>query len=54
VIDYKTDSTAGRLDTLVAHYAPQVRHYATFWSRITGAPTRAGLFFVDECREEWV
>ncbi|HVR42992.1 MAG TPA: UvrD-helicase domain-containing protein [Thermoanaerobaculia bacterium] len=54
VIDYKTDSTAGRLDALVEHYAPQVRHYARFWSRITGAPTRAGLFFVDGCRVEWV
>ncbi|MGH9457675.1 MAG: UvrD-helicase domain-containing protein [Thermoanaerobaculia bacterium] len=54
VVDYKTDSTKDRLESLIEYYAPQVRHYASFWSRITGAPTRAGLFFVDGCREAWV
>jgi ATP-dependent helicase/nuclease subunit A len=47
VIDYKSDSTAGRLDALVAYYAPQVEHYVKFWARLTGARTTGGLFFVD-------
>jgi ATP-dependent exoDNAse (exonuclease V) beta subunit len=54
IIDYKTDVTKGRIDALIAYYAPQVKHYANFWSRVTGAETKAGLFFVDGCREEWV
>jgi ATP-dependent helicase/nuclease subunit A len=47
VIDYKSDSTAGRLDALVAYYAPQVAHYVKFWEKLTGAPTSGALFFVD-------
>jgi ATP-dependent helicase/nuclease subunit A len=54
VVDYKSDATAGRLPELVDYYAPQVRHYAAFWQRLTGKETRGGLFFVDGCREEWV
>jgi len=34
--------------------APQVRLYANFWSRLTSAPARGGLFFVDGCVEGWV
>jgi len=54
IVDYKSDSTSGRLDALVAYYAPQVEHYARFWSQITNRPTDAGLFFVDGCIERWV
>ncbi|HEX7671041.1 MAG TPA: PD-(D/E)XK nuclease family protein [Polyangiaceae bacterium] len=54
VVDYKTDSTVNRLDALTAYYAPQVRLYASFWSRLTNAPARGGLFFVDSCVERWV
>jgi ATP-dependent helicase/nuclease subunit A len=54
VVDYKTDSTLGRLDALVAYYRPQVEHYARFWSQLTGAETRAGLFFVDSAEAVWV
>jgi len=54
IVDYKSDSTTGRIDALVAYYASQVEHYARFWSRLTGSPTRAGLFFVDGCIERWV
>jgi ATP-dependent exoDNAse (exonuclease V) beta subunit len=54
IVDYKSDSTLGRIDALVAYYASQVEHYARFWSRLTGSPTRAGLFFVDGCIERWV
>jgi ATP-dependent helicase/nuclease subunit A len=56
IVDYKSDSTVGegRLDSLVAYYKPQVEHYARFWGELTGAPTVAGLFFVDGCVERWV
>ena len=54
IVDYKSDSTTGRLDALVQHYERQVEHYGRFWSRLTGAPTGAGLFFVDGCIERWV
>jgi ATP-dependent helicase/nuclease subunit A len=54
VVDYKTDSTLNRLDALTEYYAPQVRLYADFWSRLTGGRTRGGLFFVDGCVEGWV
>ena len=54
VVDYKTDSTANRLAALTEYYAPQVRLYAAFWSRLVNAPTHGGLFFVDGCVEAWV
>jgi ATP-dependent helicase/nuclease subunit A len=56
IVDYKSDSTVGegRLESLVAYYQPQVEHYARFWGELTGAPTVAGLFFVDGCVERWV
>jgi ATP-dependent helicase/nuclease subunit A len=54
VVDYKSDSTSGRLDALVEYYALQVEHYARFWSRITNCKTQGGLFFVDGCIERWV
>jgi ATP-dependent exoDNAse (exonuclease V) beta subunit len=53
IIDYKSDSTPGRLDSLVEYYKPQVEHYARFWAQLTNAPTHAGLFFVDGLIEKW-
>jgi ATP-dependent helicase/nuclease subunit A len=47
VVDYKTDSTRGRLAALVAYYRPQVELYAKYWSEVTRKETRGGLFFVD-------
>jgi ATP-dependent helicase/nuclease subunit A len=54
IIDYKTDSTAGRLQSLVDYYAPQVNAYVRFWQEITGQPSRGGLFFVDGAVERWL
>lgn len=54
VVDYKTDSTVGRLDALTEYYAPQVRMYAEFWGRVVGGRAVGGLFFVDGCVEGWV
>jgi ATP-dependent helicase/nuclease subunit A len=54
IVDYKTDSTAKRLEALVDYYKSQVEHYARFWSQLTGAKTAAGLFFVDGCVERWI
>ena len=48
------DALSSRLDALTEYYAPQVRLYADFWSRLTGGRTRGGLFFVDGCVEGWV
>ena len=48
IVDYKSDSTAGRLGWLVSYYKPQVEHYARFWSQLTGAEARGALFFLDQ------
>ncbi len=54
VVDYKSDSTAGRLESLVEYYKPQVEHYARFWQQLTTQRTSAGLFFVDSGEMVWV
>ena len=54
IVDYKSDSLAGRRDALVAYYRAQVEHYVRFWSELTKAPARGGLFFVDGPEEVWV
>ncbi|MFH1421344.1 MAG: UvrD-helicase domain-containing protein [Planctomycetota bacterium] len=36
IVDYKTDVIKDNLDELVAHYTPQLKLYATYWSKITG------------------
>lgn len=54
VVDYKSDVIAGRLDSLVKYYRPQVEHYARFWSKLTGKSTQAALFFVDAAEMVWV
>ncbi|HUF17578.1 MAG TPA: UvrD-helicase domain-containing protein [Thermoanaerobaculia bacterium] len=56
IVDYKTDSIegAGRLESLVEYYAPQVRAYVRFWSEITRQPAKGGLFFVAGPVETWL
>lgn len=54
VIDYKSDIIGNRFEALVEYYRPQVEHYARFWSKLTGEPSRAGLFFIDGTREVWL
>jgi len=51
VVDYKSDIIGNRFDALVDYYRPQVEHYARFWSRLTGGPSQACLFFIDGTRE---
>jgi ATP-dependent helicase/nuclease subunit A len=54
LVDYKSDAVAGKLAALTAFYAPQVERYRRFWRRLTGRPTRAGLFFVETREEAWL
>lgn len=54
VVDYKSDIIGNRFDALIEYYRPQVEHYARFWSRLTGEPSQAGLFFIDGTREVWL
>jgi ATP-dependent helicase/nuclease subunit A len=53
LVDYKSDTVGDRLDELVAFYTPQIAIYRRYWERLTGRPTRAGLFFADTGREVW-
>jgi ATP-dependent helicase/nuclease subunit A len=53
LIDYKSDTVAGNRDALVAFYTPQVAIYRRYWERLTGRPTRAGLFFIDTGETVW-
>jgi len=54
LVDYKSDRITGNLPALVAFYEPQIRHYRRYWQRLTGRPTRAGLFFVETGEEAWL
>ena len=54
IVDYKSDAIAGNLDAIVAFYRPQIAHYRRYWKRLTGRPTRAGLFFVESGQEVWL
>jgi ATP-dependent helicase/nuclease subunit A len=53
IVDYKSDTIAGNLDELTSFYSPQIELYRRYWQRITGRPTRAGLFFVQTSEEVW-
>jgi ATP-dependent helicase/nuclease subunit A len=53
LIDYKSDTVAGNRDALVAFYTPQIAIYRRYWERLTGRPTRAGLFFIDTGETVW-
>jgi len=54
VVDYKSDSTRGRLDALVHYYRPQVEHYARLWQTLTKQRATGGLFFVDAPQMVWL
>jgi ATP-dependent helicase/nuclease subunit A len=53
LVDYKSDTIAGNLDELVSFYSPQIELYGRYWKKLTGRPTRAGLFFVQTGDEVW-
>ncbi len=56
VVDWKSDvvESPQALAGLVAHYAPQVAHYARAWERLTGKRAKAGLFFMDGGHLVWL
>ena len=45
-MDYKSDTVTDNRTELVAIYETQVALYRRDWERLTGAPARAGLFFI--------
>jgi ATP-dependent helicase/nuclease subunit A len=53
LVDYKSDTVGDKLDELVAFYTPQIAIYRRYWERLTGSPTRAGLFFAETGQEVW-
>jgi ATP-dependent helicase/nuclease subunit A len=53
IVDYKSDTVAGNLAELVSFYSPQIELYRRYWQRMTGRPTKAGLFFVQSGDEVW-
>jgi ATP-dependent helicase/nuclease subunit A len=53
LVDYKSDTVAGNLEELTAFYTPQIELYRRYWERLTGRPTRAGLYFVSTGQEVW-
>jgi ATP-dependent helicase/nuclease subunit A len=53
IVDYKSDTVAGNLDELVSFYSPQIELYRRYWEKLTGKPTKAGLFFVQTGDEVW-
>jgi ATP-dependent helicase/nuclease subunit A len=54
LIDYKSDSVGDNLPGLIAFYSPQVEIYRRYWEQMTRRPTRAGLFFLQTRRTEWI
>jgi ATP-dependent helicase/nuclease subunit A len=53
LVDYKSDTIADNLDELVAYYSPQIELYRSYWEKLTGRPTKAGLYFVSTGQEAW-
>lgn len=51
IVDYKSDATAGRLDSLVSLYAPQIHAYRRLWEDQTGQRTAGYLLFLDGSHE---
>jgi ATP-dependent helicase/nuclease subunit A len=47
LIDYKSDHITGPIAHLVALYRPQLDAYRDQWRKLTGEPTRAGLYFLE-------
>jgi ATP-dependent helicase/nuclease subunit A len=55
LVDYKSDAvTPENRAGLVAFYTPQVDTYRRYWRRLTGRPTRAGIFFAQTGDTEWI
>lgn len=53
LVDYKSDTIVGNLDDLVSFYSRQIELYRRYWEKLTGRPTKAGLFFVQTGDEVW-
>jgi ATP-dependent helicase/nuclease subunit A len=53
LVDYKSDTIAGNLEELVSFYSRQIELYRRYWEKLTGRPTKAGLFFVQTGEEVW-
>jgi ATP-dependent helicase/nuclease subunit A len=53
IVDYKSDTIVDNLDELVAYYLPQIELYRSYWEKLTGRPTKAGLYFVSTGQEVW-
>ncbi len=55
LVDYKSDAvTPQNRAELVAFYEPQVAMYRRYWERLTGRPTRAGIFFAQDGETVWM
>ncbi|HEY2798461.1 MAG TPA: UvrD-helicase domain-containing protein [Thermoanaerobaculia bacterium] len=55
LIDYKSDAvTPQNRAQLVAFYEPQIAMYRRYWERLTGRPTRAGIFFIQGGETVWM
>ncbi len=53
LVDYKSDTISGNLEALVDFYSRQIALYRRYWEKLTGRPTKAGLFFVSIDQEVW-
>jgi ATP-dependent helicase/nuclease subunit A len=54
LVDYKSDTVGENLPALIAFYTPQIELYRRYWERLTGRPTRAGLFFIATGEPVWL
>jgi ATP-dependent helicase/nuclease subunit A len=55
LVDYKSDAvTPENRSGLVAFYTRQIDTYRRYWRRLTGKPTRAGIFFAQTGDTEWI
>ncbi len=55
LVDYKSDAiTDANRAGLLEFYFPQVGHYRRSWEKLTGTPTKAGLFFVATGETVWM
>ncbi|HEX9147842.1 MAG TPA: PD-(D/E)XK nuclease family protein, partial [Thermoanaerobaculia bacterium] len=53
IVDYKSDTISDNLEEIVAFYSRQIELYRNYWEKLTGKPTRAGLYFVSTGQEVW-
>ncbi len=54
LVDYKSDTVTENRKELVDFYSPQIELYRRYWEKLTGCPTKAGLFFVQTGDEVWL